>query len=57
MKKSAILQAKTKREASTSERERYQGMIFSIMSSMVEIRLDIAFATSVASRFPKNPGY
>lgn len=42
-------------EASSSERERYQGMTGSLMFSMVETRPDIAFAISIASRFAKNP--
>ena len=57
MRESVILQARTEGEASTAERERYQGMIGSIMFSMVETRPDVAFATSVASRFAKNPGH
>ncbi len=32
-------------------------MTSSIMFSMVETRPDIAFATSVAARFAKNPGH
>ncbi len=42
-------------EASQANRERYQGMTGSLMFSMVETRPDIAFATSVVSRFAKNP--
>lgn len=57
MKESAILQVRTKGQASTAERERYQGMIGSIIFSMVERRPGVAFATSVASRFAKNPGH
>ena len=41
-------------EASQAEREQYQGMTGSLMFSMVETRPDIAFATSVISRFAKN---
>ena len=44
-------------EATPAERERYQGMTGSIIFSMVETRPDIAFATSVVSRFAKNPSY
>ena len=40
-----------------AEKKRYQGMTSLIIFSMVEMRLDIAFATSVASQFAKNPGY
>lgn len=57
MKETALLQQRTEEQASTAERERYQGMIGSIMFSMVETRSEIAFATSVASRFAKNPGH
>ena len=57
MKESVILQTKTEGQASTAERERYQRMICSIMFSMVETRPDVAFATSVTSRFAKNPGH
>lgn len=57
MKESAMLQTKTEGQASTAERERYQGIIGSIIFSMVEIRPNVAFATSVASRFAKNPGH
>ncbi len=42
-------------EAKQAERERYQGMTGSLMFSMVKTRPDIAFATSVVSRFAKNP--
>lgn len=44
-------------EATAAERERYQGMTGSIMFSMVETRPDIALATSVVSRFAKNPSH
>lgn len=57
MKESAILQTRTEGQASKTERERYQGMVGSIMFSMVETRPDVAFATSIASRFAKNPGH
>lgn len=46
--------AEADREASPSERERYQGMTGSLMFSMVETRPDIAFAISIVSRFAKN---
>ena len=42
-------------EAKQAERERYQGMTGSLMFSMVHTRPDIAIATSVVSRFAKNP--
>ena len=57
MKETAFLEQKTEGEASPSEKKRYQGMTGSLMFSMVETRPDIAFATSVASRFAKNPGH
>ncbi len=57
MKENAILQTRTKDQASKAERERYQGMIGSIMFSMVETRPDVAFATSVASWFAENPDH
>lgn len=52
MKESAMFQTRSKGQASTAKRERYQGMIGSIMFSMVE-----TFATSVASQFAKNPDH
>ena len=55
--KTALLQPRTEDQATTSERERYQDMTGSIMFSIVETRPDIAFATSVASRFAKNLGH
>lgn len=57
MKESATLETRTNGQASIAERERYQGTIGSIMFSMVETRPDVAFATSVASRFAKNLGH
>lgn len=54
MKEAAPLVQRTEGEASNSEIERYQGMIESLMFSMVETRPDIAFAVSVVSRFSKN---
>ena len=57
MKETAPLQPRTDGQATAAEKERYQGMTDSIMFSMVEKRPDIAFATSVASRFAKNPGH
>lgn len=57
MKESVILEQRTNGEVSASEKERYQGMTGSLMFSMVETRPDIAFATSIASRFAKNQGH
>ena len=49
MKEIALLQLRTEGQASAAKRERYQGMTGSIIFSMVEIRPDIAFATSIVS--------
>ena len=56
-KESIPLSQREEGEASPSEKERYQGMTGSIMFSMVETRPDIAFATSLVSRFAKNPSH
>ncbi len=55
MKESIPLSQREEGEASPSEKERYKGMTGSLMFSMVETRPDIAFATSLVSRFAKNP--
>lgn len=57
MKKTALLKQRTDGEASASEKKRYQGMTGSLMLFMVKTRPDIAFPTSIASRFAKNPGH
>lgn len=57
IKKSAMLQTRSKGQAYTAKQERYQGIIGSIIFSMVETRPNVAFATSVVSRFAKNPGH
>lgn len=57
MEEGIILLPKASAQAALSKQEKYQGMIGSIMFSIVETRLDIAFATSVVSRFAKNPGH
>lgn len=57
MKETALFQPRIEGQASATEREKYQGMTGSIMFSMVETMPDIAFATSVANRFAKNPGH
>lgn len=57
MKEGITLLPNASAQASPSEQEKYQGMIGSIMFSMVETRPDIAFATSVVSRFAKNPSH
>lgn len=55
MKETEPLIPRTDGEASPSEKENYQGITGSLMFSMVETRPDIAFSTSVVSRFAKNP--
>lgn len=55
MKETEPLMPRADGDASQSEKEAYQGMTGSLMFSMVETRPDIAFATSVVSRFSKNP--
>lgn len=59
MKENTLLQPRAEGdgEATTAEKERYQGMTGSIMFFMLETRPDISFAISVASRFAKNPGH
>lgn len=57
MKESAMLLPRTDGQATDSEIEKYQRMTGSLMFSMVETRPDIAFSTSVASRFSKNPSH
>ena len=57
MKESLTLEQTTDCKASFSENERYQDMTGTFMFSIVETRPDIAFITSIASRFAKNPGY
>ena len=56
MKQSTIFLAKIDRETSTIKQQQYQGMIGSIIFSIVETRPKVGFATSVASCFAKNPG-
>ena len=56
MKESSILQPRTESQATSAEKEIYQGMTGSIIFSMVETRPDIAFAISIVARFAKNPG-
>ena len=57
MKESIQLLPNNEGTATEAERERYQGMTGSLMFSMVKTRPDIAFATSVASRYAKNPSH
>ncbi len=52
--KKAILLPNEGPKAIQAERERYQGMTGLLMFSIVQTRPDIAFATSVVSRFAKN---
>lgn len=57
MKKSAILQLCTKSQAITAKKERYQGIIGSIIFSIIKTRPDIAFTTPVVAQFAKNRGH
>lgn len=57
MKESAVLLPRTEGQATDAEIERYQRMTGFLTFSMVETRPDIAFSTSVASRFAKNPSH
>lgn len=57
IKEITIFVQKTEEKASPSERKHYQDMTGSIIFSMVKTRPDIAFATSVARRFVKNPSH
>ncbi len=47
----------SEKKATAAERECYQGMTGSIMFSMVETRPNIAFGTSIVSRFAKDPSH
>lgn len=53
----SLLSNDSGRQATNAEQEKYQGMTGSLIFSMVETRPDIAFATSVASRFAKKPSH
>ena len=55
MKESVLLQPRTDEKASSSKRERYQGMTGSLIFLIVETRPDIAFAILISSRYVKNP--
>lgn len=57
IKESAMLTPHKKREALPSEKDKYQGMIGLIIFSIVETKPNIAFATSLVSRFAKNPSH
>lgn len=57
IKRIILFQAKTDSVATAGEKERYQGIIGSIMFSMIQTRLNIFFTTSVVSNFAKNPGH
>lgn len=56
MKKGILLPSKGS-EVKQTEQEKHQRMTGSLMFSIVEIRLNIAFAISVVSWFAKNPSY
>lgn len=49
-----MLISKERKKASQTEREQYQGMIGSLVFSMINTRPDIVFVTSVMSHFAKN---
>lgn len=57
IKKTALLEPRTEGETLLSEKKRYQSMTRFFIFSIVELRPNIAFATSVACCFAKNPGY
>lgn len=57
MKKIALFKQKTEKKASSSEKKRYQGIIRTLMFSIVETRSNITFATSVTNCFTKNLGH
>lgn len=57
MKELVFLTPQTGGEASPSKKERYQGITRLLMFSIVKTRPDIAYATSVASCFAKNPSH
>lgn len=47
----------TQAQASVSKQEKYHKIIGFIMFSIVQMQLDIAFATLIISRFAKNLSY
>ncbi len=51
-----ILLLPYEKPVSSNKKTKYAAKIGSIMYTMVETRIDIAFATSMVSRFAKNPG-
>ena len=55
VKESTVLTPRTEGEASPPEKEKYQEVTGSLMFSMVEAMADIVYATSLVSRFVKNP--
>ncbi len=57
MKESIKLLPNNEGTAAEAEGEKYQEITRSLMFSMVVTRPDIAFATSVASRYAKNPSH
>lgn len=57
MKESALLQPRTESHITTIKKERYQSITDFIMFSIVEMRPDITFITSVVPWFAKNLGY
>lgn len=57
IKETALLLPRIVGQVTAVEIEQYQDMINFIIFSIIETRPDIAFATSVASQFAKNPGH
>lgn len=57
IKEGIILLPNNSAQASRNKQEKFQGMTGSIMFSMVKTQPDMAFATSVISRFVKNPSH
>lgn len=57
MKKFTILEQRTDNKVISSEKDQYQDITGSLMFSIMETRLDIAFATIIVSCFAKNPGH
>ena len=57
MKKGITLLSNIISQVSTSKLEKYQGMTGSIIFSIIEMRPDITFATSIVGCFTKNPSH
>lgn len=57
MKKSAQLLPNSDKTANKSKKKKYQKMIGFLILSIAETRSDIAFVTSIASYYTKNPSH